>query len=38
MVGEFRGDAIRQSKMYVQVHERKALGEPYVSPYLHQYG
>ena len=33
MPRQFEGDDIRQSTLYVQVHERKALGEAYVSYY-----
>lgn len=31
MAEEFEGDTIRPSTLYVQLHERKALGEAYVS-------
>lgn len=31
MPEKFEGDEIRHSTLYVQVHERKAVGEAYVS-------
>lgn len=33
MARVFDGDPIRQSTLYVQLHERKALGEAYVSTF-----
>ena len=34
MAANFDGDPIRQSMLYVQCHERKALGEAYVGTFL----